>query len=67
MPAFEKLFLQYLFYIACVGFGILVFQLINIMLTARLAIDVHNEQMAMKQIKKQQGHQNRLNKDMNKL
>lgn len=67
MPAFENLFQQYLYYIAGVGIGILVFQLINIMLTAGLAIDVRKEQKAMKQIKKQQGHENRLNKDMRKL
>lgn len=49
------------------GIGILVFQLVNIMLTAGLAIDVRKEQKAMKQIKRQQGQQRRLDKDMNKL
>ena len=67
VPAFEKLFQQYLYYVAGVGIGILVFQLVNIMLTAGLAIDVRKEQKAMKQIKRQQGQQKRLDKDMAKL
>jgi len=39
-----------------VGIGVLVFQLLNILLAAGLAIDVHKEKQAAKAFKRQRRH-----------
>lgn len=67
IEAFEKLIQQYLYYIAGVGLGLLVFQLINIMLTCGLAIDVRKEQQALKVYKQRENQQKQFNKEMNKI
>ena len=63
----ENLVQAYLYYIAGVGIGLLVFQLINILLTAGLAVDVRKEQKAIGILKKRNNREKKLNKDMGKL
>ena len=67
IASLETFIQRYLYYIAGVGIGLLVFQLINIMLTAGLAIDVRKEQKALKILKERDNRQKRLSKDMAKL
>ncbi|XP_003388341.1 PREDICTED: tetraspanin-14-like [Amphimedon queenslandica] len=63
----ENFIQRYLYYIAGVGIGLLVFQLINIMLTAGLAIDVRKEQKALKLLKERENRNKRFSKDVAKL
>ena len=67
VPQLESLITTYLYYIAGVGIGLLVFQLVNILLTAGLAVDVRKEQKAIGLIKKRNNRDKKFNKDVNKL
>ena len=63
----ENLIQQYLYYIAGVGVGLLVFQLVNILLTSGLAIDVRKEQKALKVLKDRNQKDKRLSKELDKI
>ena len=63
----EALIQTYLYYIAGVGIGLLVFQLLNVLLTAGLAVDVRKEQKAIGILKKRNDRDKKFNKDVNKL
>ena len=63
----ENVLQQYLYYIAGVGIGLLVFQLINILLTSGLAIDVRKEQKALKIYKDKERKDKRFSKEMGKI
>lgn len=67
IQALENFIQQYLYYIAGVGIGLLVFQLINILLTSGLAIDVRKEQKALKVLKQKNQRDKNFQKQVARL
>lgn len=67
MTQLETLITSYLYYIGGVGIGLLVFQLVNVLLTAGLAVDVRKEQKALGVLKKKNNRKKKLDKDIDKL
>ena len=67
VTALQNFIQQYLYYIAGVGIGLLVFQLINILLTSGLAIDVRKEQKALKILKQKDQKEKRFSRELGKI
>ena len=67
MDGLRKFIDQYLYYIAGVGIGLLVFQLINILLTSGLAIDVRKEQKALKVLKDKENKDKRFSRELGRI
>lgn len=62
LPAAQLFLQQYLYVIAGVGLGLLVFQLVNILLASGLAIDVRKEKKAMKIYREREKQQKELSR-----
>lgn len=67
MAAAESFIQMYLYVILGVGVGLLVFQIINILLSSGLAVDIHREKKVLKAQNKQRKDEKRQEKEMNKI
>ena len=63
----EQLINQYLYVVAGVGIGLLIFQLVNILLASGLAVDVHREKKALKIHADQEKREKKHDKNLAKI
>lgn len=63
----EQFINQYLYVVAGVGIGLLIFQLVNILLASGLAVDVHREKKALKIHAEQEKREKRHDKNLAKI
>ena len=63
----EQFINQYLYVVAGVGIGLLIFQLVNILLASGLAVDVYREKKALKIHAEQEKRDKNLDKNLARI